>query len=415
MIPGITASVASSASTLAFSAPLTEDLVDDVGAATPTFVRATLATIPDDSDTLVTCASGEPQFEGSTRNAENDWTATASSLGARIEKAATNLIQESQDFGTWWANSWNGGTTHTSNAAVAPDGTTTADELAQIDATGDGNETPNISLTTGTDYNAALYIKNVDSTESEIIVNRSGVGELASVDITWTAGVPSTGASSGMSDIKYESVGSSWYRFSGTVTAAATANHRVIIIPQRGTVATNSIYVWQCDLIASSYVTTPIKTSGAAATRDKTEAEHAITLKTNDFTIACDWTPQHDSGATDYILTSYSDADNFVALMYDGSDVIFRKRIAGSNNDAVKTTNVVAGTTYRLVGRLDSSAGVSLWVDTVKGTDDATTTNAVVGTALELGALTGGSQTTQNVKLAAYHTAALADVEAAAL
>jgi len=164
-----------------------------------------------------------------------------------------------------------------------------------------------------------------------------------------------------------------------------------------------------------SYATTHIETSGAAATRDKTELEYAITLATNDITIACDWTPQEDTNTTKWVLSSYVDSNNFVAFYYQTGVIGFRKKIAGTARTATKATAISAGTTYRLVGRLDSSAGVDVWVDTVKGTTDATATDAVVGTALELGALTGGSQTTQNVKLVDYYDSALTDAECAAL
>jgi len=166
-----------------------------------------------------------------------------------------------------------------------------------------------------------------------------------------------------------------------------------------------------------SYATTHIETSGAAATRDKTEGpEFAITLETNDFTIACDWTPQEDSGGTQWIMVTGTNGNNYIGLLYDGTDLDFRKVAAGVPNSADKTFTPTAGVTYRVVGRLSSSTGSDIWVDGVKEANNPNTDDAVVGTALHIGEdYAGAGHSAMNVANIVYHTAAKSDDEAAAL
>src|SRR5688500_10326641 len=89
-----------------FFAPLTHSLIPLRGG-TPTFTRATVAYVQDHEGILRAVKSGEARFTGA----------------RRVE----NLFQRTQEFeNAYWTLT---NATVVANASVAPDGTTTADEI----------------------------------------------------------------------------------------------------------------------------------------------------------------------------------------------------------------------------------------------------------------------------------------------
>lgn len=373
MIPGIIASVRRGlVETL--NIPLISDLVETVVGATPTFVRATVATETDHAaDVAVDAvASGTAQFDGT--------------LGVRIETASENELTATEDFSGWTQT---GACVITANDTTSPRGDTTASKIV-----GMGNSSSNqcyfsaVSITAAENDPIAFsfYIKKISTT-----------GDLR----IYSAYTPTDGEW----QLELDSLGSGWERItedhpSVTVTTAWTTsssgpgNMGVIVRSQADDA--REVYMWGMSAEDNGYSTSYML---GTTPRNKSELEYAITPDTNDISITCDWTPQEDSGATHWLLSSYSDASNYIALLYDGTDVIFRKRISGTNYDATKTTNITTGTTYAIKGVLDSADGVDVYVDDVKGTTNSNTTNAVVGTTIEIGADGNGSgQVTCNIK-----------------
>jgi hypothetical protein len=136
----------------------------------------------------------------------------------------------------------------------------------------------------------------------------------------------------------------------------------------------------------STIRTTPIVTSGAAATREADSLLYANAWDwTNDIAGSIDWTPSADDQGEVWFLGNYTDASNAVGVLHDGTNAIARKRIAGVDNDATKALDYVVGTTYNIKWRFSSTEGVDIWVEEVKGTNDPTTTDATVDTDLSVG------------------------------
>jgi len=102
-------------------------------------------------------------------------------------------------------------------------------------------------------------------------------------------------------------------------------------------------------------------------------------------TIALTYTPMHNPSGTVFLWGTYVDASNYTAILHDGTNLIFRKRIAATNYDATIANAFVAGTTYKMAASW-GSAGTSIALDGTLGTPNANTTAAQIGATMQTGA-----------------------------
>ncbi len=154
---------------------------------------------------------------------------TLAANGLLIEQQSTNLLLWSEDFSNAvWVN--NGGTV-TSNALVAPDGTTTADYLVRSAASGDGRYQA-ISAGTSGVLTASIYIKKDTAVNSAIwIYDATAVASRAFATITWSGSTPTLTATDGTAGIPVDA-GNGWWRISITSTALVGANtNRFYLLP----------------------------------------------------------------------------------------------------------------------------------------------------------------------------------------
>ena len=61
-----------------------------------------------------------------------------------------------------------------------------------------------------------------------------------------------------------------------------------------------------------------------------------------------------------YLWGSYVDANNSTSILHDGTNIIFRKRISGTNYDSTKALTYTAGTTYTVKATASDSAGIMI-------------------------------------------------------
>jgi hypothetical protein len=139
----------------------------------------------------------------------------------------------------------------------------------------------------------------------------------------------------------------------------------------------------------STIRTTPIVTSGAAATREADDLLYVDEWPAdlvNDFVVAFDWTPSVDDQGVVYMLGNYTDASNSVEIYTTGTFFVCKKRIAGTDYSAAAAVDYAVGTAYDIKVRIDSALGVDIWVDGVKGAIRSTnTTDATVAATFGIG------------------------------
>lgn len=198
-----------------FFADLTHSLVPNRGTGSPTFTRATTATVmgygptanSGDSQTLLTVAANEARFVGARRISEGVWSDTfadgspipsSTLLGYQTEGARTNLCTYSNGFDNAAWSKLNSGTgvapVVTPNYAVAPDGTTTAYrvQLNRGAGAGSGNysilrSTPASGLVNPHTSDESLWVKTTGGGTATILFGSSyAVGFSVTVTSEWT-------------------------------------------------------------------------------------------------------------------------------------------------------------------------------------------------------------------------------------
>jgi hypothetical protein len=180
-----------------------------------------------------------------------------------LEKQSTNLIEYSEDFsGATWLNE---DIIVSTNQTISPDGTQNADKLIANTTTLDHSIYQTSSGSTRTfsiyakagEYNYIFLGSNNNSASDGAFFNLSN-GTISQNTSGLTASI--------------ESVGNGWYRCIVSSTSWPTI-YTILCLSTNGTSLgftgnnTSGIYVWGCQVEASSYPTSYIPTTSSSATR----------------------------------------------------------------------------------------------------------------------------------------------------
>jgi hypothetical protein len=187
---------------------------------------------------------------------------TLAAKGILIEEQRTNLLLQSQNFDVTWGKT---AVTVTVDTTVAPDGTTTADTLTastntayvsqSVVFTADGDKTFSVFLKAGTSTSTRLTLRDIT-----VPANR------ATIDITWTAGVPSGVAATGTLQ-GIDSFGNGWYRVRGLATGVIAANGNQFRFSPDVAVGTNNVIMWGAQTENGAFATSYIPTVASQVTR----------------------------------------------------------------------------------------------------------------------------------------------------
>jgi len=165
-----------------------------------------------------------------------------------------------------------------------------------------------------------------------------------------------------------------------------------------------------------AFSTSEIITEGSAVTRNKDDMSYPSTnIPINDCVFTFDWTPTAAGQGTVSYFSSGSATDE-ILLYYTASSLRIRKRVSSTNYDVTTAFAYSAGTTYSLKVRLDSSAGIDMWIDDSKGSNNSNTLDISFPTDLFIGSYYDGSlQQTGGINNFVVYSGGFTDAEVQAL
>lgn len=194
---------------------------------------------------------------------------TLSPLGYLAEMASTNLVLRSEAFDN---ASWTKTRSSISaDAAVAPDGATTADKLVEDSANNTHHTSSNAIALTNVGVSASVFVKAAGRTACRIeFAGGAGTFGCSFNLATGVAGTPDAGTTATI-----RAFGNGWYRVSVQATWPSSSNANFFVFTQAvaGTSSyqgdgTSGIYVWGAQLeTAGVGVTSYIPTAGSTASR----------------------------------------------------------------------------------------------------------------------------------------------------
>jgi hypothetical protein len=185
-----------------------------------------------------------------------------------VEPQRTNLSLQSEDFSN--AVYIKVGATVSTNVAVAPDGTTTADKLVEDTSTGLHSYVIIATQSTSGDYTYSVFVKPDGRTKIRLTEGFS-IGGYIQFDLTTATFTTTAPAKNG----KIEAYADGWFKCSATwaFTGGATTQIFLDLVNSSNTSnytgnGTSGVCVWGSQLEAGSNSTSYIKTTTAAVTRN---------------------------------------------------------------------------------------------------------------------------------------------------
>jgi hypothetical protein len=174
-----------------------------------------------------------------------------------LEPQRQNVLLNSEDASS---QPTAGTVTVSSNSSISPDGYQNADTIT---ADSSSYLRPTVTTGVGTAIAWSLFLKNVNSAESILMVRTSSTA--IQVNVAWTGAVPSATVVGGTGGVKVINYGNDWYRFEITTTSADNSTY-FRVYPSNSTSA--SVISWGSQVeLNASYSTSYIPTLGAAVTR----------------------------------------------------------------------------------------------------------------------------------------------------
>jgi hypothetical protein len=185
-----------------------------------------------------------------------------------VEPQRTNLSLQSEDFSN--AVYIKVGSTISTNVAVAPDGTTTADKLVENTSTGLHSCVIIATQSTSGDYTYSVFVKPDGRTKIRLTESFS-IGGNIQFDLTTGTFTTTAPAKNG----KIEAYANGWYKCSATwtFTGGATTQIFLDLVNSSNTSnytgnGTSGVCVWGSQLEPGSNSTSYIKTTTATVTRN---------------------------------------------------------------------------------------------------------------------------------------------------
>ena len=221
-----------------------------------TFTRASTGTFVGSDGLLQSATTNEARFDHNPTTGEG--------LGLLVEEARTNLVLQSEDLSTSWTNI---NTSETTNAATAPDGTTTADKLIEAATTTEHSIRQDSSSQAAGTYTFSIFAKAAERT----FLQFTATGVLGSFRANFNISTGILGSSDPELIASIVSYGNGWYKCIVTRTTTATGALRsqwnIVTSSSAARVesyagdGTSGLFLWGAQLETGAFATSYIPLS----------------------------------------------------------------------------------------------------------------------------------------------------------
>jgi hypothetical protein len=337
--------------------------------------------------------------------------------GVLIEGSRTNLCLQSQTLETTWSVNQ---TVVTSNDAAAPDGTTTADKLAEDTSTNVHSLAQSIAVTNATSYVGSYFVKNIDRRYVQILFGSGGHGSNAYANFDLQAGTVGT-VGSAVTSSGITALTNGWYRIwiAAPATATTTGSTQLALI-QSSTAAraesflgtSKAVHIWGAQLEAASFPSSYIPTVAASATRAADVLSYTAGVSYG-LSLWAEFERAVDTGATETFLQIDNGGNSNAALIcVSAADVAQVFQVTSSV--AVAQPSVAGAlainTAYKVAGRygLDS---VQIARGGTLGTEDTSASEPPSPTVLRVGSASSFQVSFGYIRRAAVFNSALTDAQ----
>jgi hypothetical protein len=220
--------------------------------------------------------------------------------GVRVFGAGTNEARASEAFddAVWTKTN----STVTANAAVAPDGLTTADKLQETAALGSHNCVQTLTVLSATTYAISIYAKIGERTFVGVYEGVTGVGKWFNLS-TGTVGGNIVAAPTSSSIVAFAN---GWYRCTIVITTVSTTATPSVYLSNDGSTiiyagtAGSGAFIWGAQLEQSAFATDYIPNASTVASASAgTDVLLVNFTRPTEYTVIAEWTepPAIASGA----------------------------------------------------------------------------------------------------------------------
>ncbi len=232
-----------------------------------TFTRTTSATYMGPDGLIKIAAANSPRFDHSYNSA----TGEIESLGLLIEEQRQNLLLRSEEFETTWSTTR---TSVTTNAAAAPNGTTTAEKFIE-DSTEDNSHfvSQSVTITNATTYTFSCFVKAAERFRFRLSFSSAGFGSTLNTSFNLQTSGTTASAGATASIVAYPG---GWFRCIATATSTATttSNFSMLLLSDVGSSGytgdgTSGIFIWGAQLEVGAFPTSYIPTVASTVTRNQ--------------------------------------------------------------------------------------------------------------------------------------------------
>jgi len=337
--------------------------------------------------------------------------------GVLIEGSRTNLVLQSQtlDNASW---SKTAGAV-TANATVAPDGTTTADEFISSGAAGSYIR-QNITVSAATAYTFSVYLKASVNSWVLVEVWNSGVTKWSGRYVNLATGALGTATSGGgglAGTVSTQALGNGWFRVIVSLTSDNTTLTPVVYVADADldTTVSNlaSIYIWQADLQAGAFPSSPIVTVAAAATRAADVLTYTAGVSYG-LSLWAEFERVVDTGAVGAVFQIDAGSNNDAARIEHNSSTPALARglvvTGGVQQALVSALTITLNQVTKMAQRVQTDS-VNFARNTTLGNEDTSSTLPATPTTMRVGQTATGAWPFGYIRRAAVFTTALTDAQ----